>query len=193
MTADISAPAPARRKPLRLLAIIAGVLLCVYIASPYYAFWRFSSAIQAGDRDGVGSRVDFPALRTSMKRELRLRFDPAAARAKPAKKDRLHAFLQGMGPTLIDTLVDAYVTPEGLAALLTNPRVSLATKPENVGASGDREAQHHSVDWSKMRYAFFTGPRDFMVHANDTKLRFRFSEAGWRLREINLPEDIATR
>lgn len=186
MNAD--SPLPRRRRGLpRLVVAIAVVLLC-YLASPYFSFWRFSAAIRAGDHDAVAAHVDFPALRESMKRELHDRFFPTPD--KPKKKDKLHAFLAGMAPSLIDTLVDAYITPEGLAALLANPRISMTSNPTTFGAERTTaETAQHNIDWSKLRYAFFTSPRDFLVDANGTKLRFRFSLAGWRLRAIDLPPE----
>jgi hypothetical protein len=145
--------------------------------------------VRVGDRHGVAAHVDFPALRDSLKRELRARFSSAAPADKPRKKDRLRDFLQGMAPSLIDTLVDAYITPDGVAALLADPHISMTTNPETVGASTDLSTARHNIDWSKVHYAFFTGPRDFLVDANGTKLRFRLSRAGWLLREIDLPLD----
>jgi hypothetical protein len=183
-----SAAQPRRHRATYIVLAVA-LLLLVYIVSPYLSFWRFSDAVRAGNRQGVASHVDFPALRESLKRELRARFYPPMATEKPKKKDRLRDFLQGMAPSLIDTLVDAYITPDGVAALLADPHISMTTNPENVGASTSLSTARHNIDWSKVHYAFFTSPRDFLVDANGTKLRFRFSRAGWLLREIDLPLD----
>jgi hypothetical protein len=181
---------PQPRRPRATYIVLAvALLLLVYIISPYLSFWRFSEAVRAGNRQGVSSHVDFPALRDSLKRELRARFYPPVPTEKPKKKDRLRDFLQGMAPSLIDTLVDAYITPDGVAALLADPHISITTSPENVGASTNLSTARHNIDWSKVHYAFFTGPRDFLVDANGTKLRFRFGRAGWLLREIDLPLD----
>jgi hypothetical protein len=178
------------RRSRRWIAIVVIVAaLAAYFVSPYFSFWRFSQALRDGDRDAVAAHVDFPELRESMKRELRAHFYPEND-VKPKKKDRLRQFLQGMAPSIIDTLVDAYITPDGLAALLADPHISLNTRPESVGASmgGGR----YNIDWSKARRAYFTGPRDFLVDVNGTKLRFRFHGTGWLLHEIDLPlDDVA--
>lgn len=179
---------PRRHRPLYLV-LPPALLLLVYMVSPYFSFWRFGEAVRLGDRQAVAAHVDFPALRDSLKRELRARFSPAVRADKPKKKDRVRDFLQGMAPSLIDTLVDAYITPDGVAALLADPHISMTTNPETVGASTNLTTARHNIDWSKVHYAFFTSPREFLVDANGTKLRFRFSRAGWLLREIDLPLD----
>ncbi|MFL6583158.1 MAG: DUF2939 domain-containing protein [Chthoniobacterales bacterium] len=188
-TTPSSAVRDSSRRPLLLIIVGVIVLLGLYAVSPYFSFWRFTVAVRAGDHEGVASHVDFPALRDSMKRELRARFYPDTPSDKSKKKDRLQAFLQGMAPTLIDTLVDAYITPDGIAALLADPHIAL-TRPERAGSSAELSAREHSIDWSKVRMAFFTGPRDFVVNSNETKLHFRFSSHGWLLREIDLPEYV---
>lgn len=177
-----------RRVGLIIAAIVLLALGC-YAASPYYSFWRFREALRNADREKIAAHVDFPALRESMKRELHARFFPNASADKSKKKDRWRAMLENAAPSLIDTLVDAYVTPDGIVALLADPRLAVNQKqPPNPSQAAP--AAHHNFDWSNVRRAFFTGPRDFVVDANGTKLRFRWSFSGWRLRAIDLPADV---
>ena len=56
--------------------------------------------------------VDFPAIRASLKGQLVARF---------ANQATSHKRWANLDPTLIDAIIDAYVTPEGIAALLSNP------------------------------------------------------------------------
>jgi hypothetical protein len=69
------------------------------------------------------------------------------------------------------------------------PHIAVTPK-QPLNPSEAAPVAHHNFDWSNVRRAFFTGPRDFAVDANGTKLRFRFSLVGWRLREIELPPDM---
>jgi hypothetical protein len=41
-------------------------------------------------------------------------------------------------------------------------------------------------DWSKVKHAFFTGPRTFVVDREGIKLRFRFTGSGWKLYDLDL-------
>src|SRR5438094_8335049 len=97
---------------IRWVALICVVLLLAYAASPYFSFWRFTNALRSGDSAAIGSHVDFPAVRASLKKQLVARF---------ARATTDHKRWSNLGPTLIDTIVDTYATPEGIAALLSNP------------------------------------------------------------------------
>src|SRR5213594_5032106 len=97
---------------IRWITLICVVLLLLYGVSPYFSFWRFTVALRAGDAAALSSHVDFPAIRASLKKQLVARFARAATG---------HKRWSNLGPTLIDTIVDAYATPEGIAALLSNP------------------------------------------------------------------------
>jgi len=153
--------------------LICILLLLVYGASPYFSFWRFTEALRSGDSAALSSRMDFPAIRASLKKQLVERF---------AQGTRSNKWWSNLGPTLIDTLVDAYVTPEGIAALISNPEVLKNLKhPQQFRfPSGKVE------DWSKVKHAFFTGPRTFAVDREGIKLRFRFTGWGWKLYDLDL-------
>ena len=157
----------------RWLGLICIVLLLTYGASPYFSFWRFTAAIRSGDSAALSSRMDFPAIRGSLKKQLVARF----AHGTPSNK-----WWSNLGPTLIDSIIDAYVTPEGIAALISNPEVlkNLKHPQEFRFPSGKVE------DWSKVKHAFFTGPRTFVVDREGIKLRFRFTGFGWKLYELDL-------
>jgi len=158
---------------IRWLAILCGILLLVYRASPYFSFWRFTAAVQSRDAAGISARVDFPAVRASLKKQLVARF---------ANKASNHKRWSNLGPTLIDAIIDAYVTPEGIAALLSNPEAlkNLKAPREFHFEFGKNE------NWSKVRYAFFTGPRSFVVDRDGIKLRFHFTGSGWQLDDLDL-------
>ena len=155
----------------RWLALVCVVLLLLYGVSPYFSFWRFTVALRAGDSAALSARVDFRAIRGSLKKQLVARFARATTSHKRWSK---------LGPTLIDAVVDAYATPDGLAVLITNPGAlkDLRT-PQQFPTS-------KAVHWPKVKYAFFTGPRTFVVDREGIELRFRLSGLRWRLNELDL-------
>jgi hypothetical protein len=152
-------------------AFICIVVLLLYGASPYFSFWRFTVALRSGDTAAISARVEFPAVRESLKKQLIARFSHPGTGHKRWSK---------LGPTLIDALVDAYATPEGLAMLIANPSalkdLKLPQQAPNV----------KGLNWSNLRYAFFTSPRTFVVDREGIKLRFRFTGLGWRLKDLDL-------
>jgi hypothetical protein len=157
----------------RWVGLICVVLLLVYAASPYFSFWRFTSALRSGDSAAISLRIDFPAVRASLKKQLIARFAHATAD---------HKRWGNLGPTLIDTIVDTYATPEGIAALLSNPGAlkSLQTPRQFKFSTAKAE------DWSKIKYAFFTEPRSFVVEREGIKIRFRFKGLSWQLNDLDL-------
>jgi hypothetical protein len=162
----------------RWLALIVAFLLLVYVASPYFSFWRFTAALRSGDSVALSSRIDFPAIRASLKKQLVARF---------AQGKATHQWWNKLGPTLIDTIIDAYVTPDGIAALISNPEVlkNLRHPQEFRFPTGRTE------DWSKVKHAFFTGPRTFVVDREGIKLRFRLTGLSWKLHDLDLGLDEA--
>jgi len=160
-------------KLIRWLVIICVVVLLVYGASPYFSFWRFTAAVQSRDAVAISARVDFPAVRASLKKQLVARF---------ANKTSGHKRWSNLGPTLIDAIIDAYVTPEGIAALLSNPDAL-----KNLKAPREFHFElGKNVNLAEVKYAFFTGPRSFVVDRDGIKLRFHFTASGWQLYDLDL-------
>jgi hypothetical protein len=96
------------------LAIVAA--LGYGYASPYVALNRLKTAADARDAATLNEYVDYPALRTSLKQqvgELLQRRIEAQHSSNP-----LLLFGAVIGAALIGPLVDAYATPDGVAALL---------------------------------------------------------------------------
>ncbi|MBA3272373.1 MAG: DUF2939 domain-containing protein [Chthoniobacterales bacterium] len=197
----LAADVPARRRSGRwwLIGSAIVLLLLFYIASPYYAFWRFTNALRERDAAAIEQRVDFQALRKSMKQQLNAKL--AELRPKNPKRQKLFDTLSNaFGSSALDSIVDAYLTPEGLAAFLANPKLpnniaagsaggpaggpsaTGAVQPRDTGVS--RGLLGPEIDWSRVRYAFFTGPRDFLVDVDGTKLRFRLRGVTWQLRGV---------
>ncbi len=172
------------RRPLiaLLLALVLG-----YAASPYVSFWFFTRAIEANDRAALEGYVDFPAVRQSLKYELRGRLPKAAEPGKSA--DAFEGLVARLAPSLIDQLVDAFVTPEGLAALISNPEIAREAKAKDPAALAHLQTEKRELEWSRVRYAFFTGVREFTADVDGVRLRFLFSGLRWRLTSVQLPPD----
>ena len=93
-----------------------------------------------------------------------------------------HKRWSNLGPTLIDAIIDAYITPDGIAALLSNPEAL-----KNLKAPREFNFEFgKTVNLSKVKYAFFTGPRSFVVDRDGIKLRFHFRGSGWQLYDLDL-------
>ncbi len=126
------APGRASRvKPFLIVALIIAVITSIgyAYASPYVALNRLKQAIDARDAQAVSEYVDFPALRVSLKQQLS---DTLMRRIDAQKHGNPLAVIGALiGSALIGPLVDAYATPEGVAALMSGmpPRGNPGERP----------------------------------------------------------------
>ncbi|MFB9123405.1 DUF2939 domain-containing protein [Paraburkholderia dipogonis] len=118
-------------KPLivTLVVIVVIAALGFAYASPYIALNNLKRAADARDAQTVNQYVDFPALRESLKEQvagLLTRRLGAHSNGNP-----LAAIGAMIGVALIGPLVDAYATPDGVAALLNGmpPRGDPGERP----------------------------------------------------------------
>lgn len=113
-----------------------------------------------------------------------------------------------IGPKIIDTAVDAYVTPQGIATLIKSGRPQIRPPVNSVVAkSSDAQAVPVATEqpverrfkFDRVRYAFFSGdlmafridigpPANSDVRENTTLL-LKWS-GNWRLTRIFLPQDV---
>ena len=180
-----------KRGPLKYIVAALVVLLLAYLASPYISFWRFTKALRAKDRVAMESHVDFRSVRESLKEQLRAKIpkrDDAAG--DEGKRDAFAGLVERLAPALIDQLVDAFITPDGLASLISDPEVAKQAKVKDPSAlTRVGKATAKELGWTDVNYAFFTGPRDFLIDVHGTKLRYRFSKFRWVLKKVELPLD----
>ncbi|KVD50974.1 hypothetical protein WT97_03210 [Burkholderia sp. MSMB1459WGS] len=120
-----------RLKPLLIVVLVVAVIatLGYAYASPYVALGRLKSAIDARDAQAISEYVDFPSLRISLKQQVT---EELMRRIDAVKKNNPFAVIGALiGSALIGPLVDAYATPEGVAALMNGlpPRGNPGERP----------------------------------------------------------------
>lgn len=178
--ADPESPTRPRSRRKLILGAMA-MLILVYTISPYYSVWRFGETLRAHDMNALAARVDFPKVRGSLKKQIRSHFFGVLDKKK---SKRIAQLLTSSEPSVLDRLIDAYVTPDGLATIISNP--APIKNASSFASLSSLAGQRQEIDWSKARRAFFTSPRDFAVDHEGITLRFRFNGLGWKLREIDL-------
>ncbi|KWF57941.1 DUF2939 domain-containing protein [Burkholderia pseudomultivorans] len=126
-----------RLKPLLIvvMAVVVVAAIGYAYASPYIALDRLKSAVDARDAQAVSEYVDFPSLRISLKQQVT---EELMRRIDAVKKDNPFAVIGALiGSALIGPLVDAYATPEGVAALMSGlpPRGNPGERPPEWSAA----------------------------------------------------------
>ncbi|WGS48322.1 DUF2939 domain-containing protein [Paraburkholderia sp. D15] len=112
-----------------LIVVVVIAALGFAYASPYIALNNLKRAADARDAQTVNQYVDFPALRDSLKQQvtglLTRRLD------QHGSGNPFAAIGAMIGVALIGPLVDAYATPDGVAALLNGmpPRGNPGERP----------------------------------------------------------------
>jgi hypothetical protein len=176
-----------------LTAGAVGALLVVAatsFASPWWTLHSLRSAVDRRDTDAVAAQVDFPALRDSVKSQL------LGSIARDAGTNAFAAIGQAFARAVADPLVDAIVSPAGVAAMVEHGKVSIA-KPTRDAGTPDAEPPRdkppqHKPPQHKPHYALhYRGWRHFAVTAEDGG-SFVFRRAGlwsWKLAGIELPRN----
>ena len=96
------------------VAVLLGAGGYVY-ASPYLALNSMKSAFEAKDAEKLSGYVDFPALRTDLKAEMK---SAIAAEAAANPNDPQAQIGAAMGGAMADQMVDAMVTPQGVKKMV---------------------------------------------------------------------------
>jgi hypothetical protein len=177
--------------------LVALILVgAIYFFSPYVALYRLAQAIDAKDVAAIEQRVNFPAVRISLAKQLIPAYLVAAGRASELKGTRGQAVV-GIGATIADPLIARYLSPAALAELLDDPRLG-AGKPRagggGVGLTSLREAWLLFVTAQSrgFRAISFALPVDRPT-GEQFRLQLRIRNFGWRLVGIELPPPLLDR
>jgi hypothetical protein len=115
-----------------LVVLCAAAAVAYYFASPLLALDGLRSAAKSGDRDRLAQLVDFPVLRENLKSELSAKM-LKVVRDDPDMRDNPYAGLGAVfAPIVVDKLVDAYVTPDTISAMVESGK---APAPSSAGGA----------------------------------------------------------
>lgn len=93
----------------RLFFLVVILIPAIYAGWPAWSLFEIYKGIQTANAPVLENKVDWPSLRASFKKAIEPKV--AGAMNKRAKLSATFA------PKLVDTLVDIYMTPQGLAQL----------------------------------------------------------------------------
>ena len=111
------------KKAIGITAAIIAVCVAAYLASPFLAVHRFRNAALAADVDELDATVDFPAVRESLKSQFTVALTAKMANDPDMKSNPFAGLGAMFMPTIIGKMVDGFVTPEGISALVKQGRI----------------------------------------------------------------------
>jgi hypothetical protein len=167
-----------RMRRVLLVALIVIGLLAAYVVWPVYTALKIRDAMIAGDSAALAARIDWDAVRSSLKASMsaqamaRLDADPDAPAPTTWKRIK-----RTVAPRLAGGAIDRYLTPEHLPVLLGyhrfwrgTVRPVLREEPPTVlagtplaGSGVDRFATF----WRRLRRAAFVSPTTMVVEVED--------------------------
>lgn len=171
---------------------VSGGLIGGYIyLSPYLAVNSLKSAIENRDSEAIEKQVDFPALRASLKEQAK------ASMLKSLQEEMSTNPFAALGMALagpmVDSMVDATVTPAGLRQLLASgslPDANRQNTGEQVGeVSAPSRDSFKSVSMAYQSFNRF----HVSIKPNEADLQpiklllSRDGLVNWRLNGISLP------
>lgn len=102
----------------RLVSLLIIMAALFYVAWPAYSGAGIRSALEARDADALRERVDFDAVRTSMRPAITTKvesiLDAAASKAGPSSSKIYAALKSQMMPKIVEAALQKAVTPETL-------------------------------------------------------------------------------
>jgi len=185
------------RKPLLLPIVPVLLAAFAYAAWPAWSAWQLRAAVKARDMAAIERKVDWPMLRTNLKRTIaaNLKDDSKAPDAGFFTK----AFRRTLAPLVTDTLIEAAVRPRTLVHVLAGRLLTNEIKREVSG--GDASAQDSSeaeeianndpLSPRRLRWAFFESPTRFRIEVADRQEPgkrvvsiFALQGATWKLVDV---------
>lgn len=177
-----------RRVGVKWLAVLVALLGIGYVAAgPYLTVYELRVAAKKHDASALSEYVDFPSVRQSLKDQANGAFLKEMASNGDVKGNPFGALATAFAGTLIDKMVDAYMTPEGLIALMSGEKV-IQRQAQGHGHVQGRPVQTEPLSGASMSYRSLN---EFVVRArgDSSTLVFRRYGFRWKLAEIRIPAD----
>jgi hypothetical protein len=171
-----------------VIAAVAAILVLAagaawYFLSPGMAVSSLREAALHKDKDELAERIDFPALRDSIKSQLSARL--AAEMAKQDNEANPFGAIGGaIAMGFIGPMIDGMITPDGMVAVLDRGRFADPAKPDSV-------ATEPEVKWTLEREGFdrFRAKAAGSTSAQQVSLVFKRDGLGWKMVDIEIPKE----
>ena len=169
-----------------LIAIV--VVICGYLyATPYLALNNIKKAAQAGDSDTVSKYIDYPSVRQSFKDQMNAMM---AKELMNQDTDGFAALGAMLASTMVDKMVDGFVTPEGMTLMLKGKNLKDAEQDSRDTQTAETQEE------SKPEYeAGYTSMNDFEViikdqgQSKEVKVLMVRDGLSWKIHKIAVPMD----
>ncbi|NLD22249.1 MAG: DUF2939 domain-containing protein [Bacteroidales bacterium] len=171
-----------------IVALVIAIVGYLY-ASPYLVLNSIKTAAQNGESEKVSQYIDYPSVRQSFKDQMN------AVMAKELMKqdnDGFAALGAMFASTMVDKMIDGFVTPEGMTLMLQGKDL----KQSAHQSMGGQDSSNQEKEEPKPEYeAGYTSMNDFEVvikdqdQSKEVKVLMVRDGLSWKIHKIAVPMD----
>ena len=171
-----------------IVALVIAIVGYLY-ASPYLVLNSIKTAAQNGESEKVSQYIDYPSVRQSFKDQMN------AVMAKELMKqdnDGFAALGAMFASTMVDKMIDGFVTPEGMTLMLQGKDL----KQSAHQSMGGQDSLNQENEEPKPEYeAGYTSMNDFEVvikdqdQSKEVKVLMARDGLSWKIHKIAVPMD----
>lgn len=161
-------------------------------ATPFISINQFREAIEARDVPAIEQHVDFPAVRSSLKDQLKVKLTEginAESNGDPFVNFGLNALGSTFGEPIINAAVDSYISPAGLKTLFQGSTSDASTTDSvNISNTGNASDNNSQITLEYKSPSLFVVSSKDAKSAQSAKLYFeRRDLIRWKLISVSLP------
>ncbi|MDO8635069.1 MAG: DUF2939 domain-containing protein, partial [Dehalococcoidia bacterium] len=167
-------------------ASIAVAFFTWFYFTPHLTVLGLAKAIETHDAAALERYIDFPAVKESLKAALNAKF--ASDMSSALESNPFAGLGLAFGPILVNAMVDAYITPEGLASMMKGEN------PPGFAGGVPTPNPHIAGSWAETKMAYESFDRFLVTISSnlspnnrvDLVLR-RNGPFSWKLVTLRLP------
>ena len=171
-----------------VVALVIAIVGYLY-ASPYLVLNSIKTAAQNGESEKVSQYIDYPSVRQSFKDQINAMMMKEMANQKDDGFAALGAMLAS---TMVDKMIDGFVTPEGMTLMLQGKDLKQSAQQ----SMGGQDSSNQENEEPKPEYeAGYTSLNDFEVvikdqdQSKEVKVLMARDGLSWKIHKIAVPMD----
>ena len=178
-----------------LVSGLCGLFAIYVVALPYITVNQIKSAVEKSDATALADHIDFPSVRQSLKDQMNAIVMEKMSSSE-MKNNTFAALGMAFSGALVDKMVEAYVTPSGIAQLMSgenskNNRVTSKNDTKTQENKSNKLAKEKPLSKASMSYKSLSR-FEILVEKEDknsVKIIMHRKVLEWKITEIILPRE----
>jgi hypothetical protein len=177
-----------------LTLLLAGFMLIAlaiwFVLTPYLTLWNMRNAAYNRDATTFCSYIDFPVLRENLKAEINARMLFELNKDEKLKSDLFAGLATIAGPSIVNNMVDGYVTPAAIELLFkgetrqkdtqANFGAEIFTKDFLSGQNGEVTSTYKTFNEFQIAYKPKNGEQILLILERRSLIRWQLTAMKFR-------------